>query len=402
MQSLLLIIWCVFWPMGSVGRSSTAPSSGRRTGVVVTTSRAFADANGFNASGDSDWAKRLRWIPQKDIKIVRFIDSGRFSNVFEARLDTSAFEMSADDGVYWSEGPSRAVLKVLKHTFGGKAKREIRLLELLRSARGVVRLLGVSSNSACFPKTVSLIFEHLPGAQWLSHVQLNSPISTTGSDAAPRGSTSEPSNEPQWSLAEIRLFSYKLLDALRECHNRGVMHRDIKPRNVIVQRQLKQLRLIDFGLSELYVPRAEYNPSVASRHYKCPELLLNYCYYDYAVDIWAAGCIIAGLIFKSEPFFYGADLLDQVTAVASIVGSKAILDWAAKYALPLSLAQRKAIGKHPSVPLERFCNEHNSHLCCDEAIDLLRQMLCVDHQERATADGCLAHPFFDQVRGARV
>ena len=377
--------------------------------VLVTTSRVFTEAHGNKSDNGEDWINRLNWVNPDDITIVNFMDSGRFSNVFEVSLINQATqdllqEVSDEEHI----NLSRYVLKVLKHTFSGKAKREIRILELLKGARGVVRLLGVSRNTACFPKTVSLLFEHLPNTQWMSHQHLVS---------------SSSSIEPTpWTLEEIRIFTYKLLEALRECHSRGVMHRDIKPRNVICQRistsssenlvflgngmpnrqlhsKKTQLRLIDFGLSEIYVPRAKYNPSVASRHYKCPELLFEYCYYDYGVDIWSAGCILAGLIFKVEPFFYGADLLDQVTAVASVVGSKALLEWTEKCNLRLTALQRKAIGNFSAVLFDRFCNDGNSHLCCHEAIDLLKGMLCVDHQLRATVDSCLAHPFFDPVRG---
>jgi casein kinase II subunit alpha len=352
----------------------------------------------------------------RDIKIVDFVDSGRFSNVFEASLDPANEKETNNDAIYWSGSPTRGVLKVLKHTFSGKVKREIRILELLRDVRGVVRLLGVSRNGACFPKTIGLLFEHLPGTQWLSHMHLAPPsralpptTNATASTSARTPSDSVVALEPPppWTLDEIRLFVYKLLDALRECHLRGVMHRDVKPRNVIVQRggpaasltqRQQQLRLIDFGLSELYAPGAKYNPSVASRHYKCPELLLGYCYYDYGVDVWAAGCMLAGLVFNIEPFFYGADLLDQLGAVSAVVGSRSLLDWAARHRLRISPAQRRAIGKHPAVPLDRFRSAANSHLCCGEAIDLLGKMLCVDHQQRATAEECLSHPFFDPVR----
>ena len=406
-------------PGKKASRSPTGGGGGSGEQVVITTSRVFADAASGNASSDDgDWLKCVRWIPQKDIKVVGFIDSGRFSNVFEAVLDKlevgeGCEEEEGEDAVYWSGAPRRAVLKVLKHTFSGKVKREIRILQLLRGARGIVRLLGVSRNTACFPKTVSLVFEHQPNTQWLSHLHL--PVSTTaaatttttttaaaatGEDEQEGASTASP-DPPPWTLDEIRLFAYKLLDALRQCHSRGVMHRDVKPRNVVCQRRAKQLRLIDFGLSEFYIPRTKYNPSVASRHYKCPELLLEYCFYDYGVDIWAAGCVLAGLVFNQEPFFYGADLLGQLSAVAAVVGSRALLDWARKYKLPpLTPAQLKAIGKRKAVPLEAFRAPHNAHLSGDDScLDLLRRMLCVDHQERASVEECLAHPFFGPVRG---
>lgn len=126
-----------------------------------------------------------------------------------------------------------------------------------------------------------------------------------------------------------------------------------------------QLRLIDWGLAEFYHPRQEYNVRVASRYFKGPELLVDYqvivaCFshaglcqififrakwhnwifwfilpflknfwlispnkiwrttvvlfqcYDYSLDMWSLGCMLASMIFRKEPFFHGHDNYDQV------------------------------------------------------------------------------------------
>jgi casein kinase II subunit alpha len=63
------------------------------------------------------------------------------------------------------------------------------------------------------------------------------------------------------------------------------MHRDVKPHNVMIDHQKRQLRLIDWGLAEFYHPDREYNVRVASRYFKGPELLVDLQDYDYALDM---------------------------------------------------------------------------------------------------------------------
>lgn len=74
------------------------------------------------------------------------------------------------------------------------------------------------------------------------------------------------------------------------------MHRDIKPENVLLDRAKGELKIIDWGLAEYYLPQRDYNVRVASRYYKAPELLLNNHYYDYAIDMWSVGCWLAGMV----------------------------------------------------------------------------------------------------------
>lgn len=99
------------------------------------------------------------------------------------------------------------------------------------------------------------------------------------------------------------------------------MHRDIKPHNIMIDAARRRLRVIDWGLAEFYHPGREYNVRVASRYFKGPELLVEYLEYDYSLDMWSLGCMFAGMIFRREPFFHGADNYDQLVKIAKVLGT---------------------------------------------------------------------------------
>lgn len=104
------------------------------------------------------------------------------------------------------------------------------------------------------------------------------------------------SKSPIYSDEEIRLYIFKVLEGLNHCHSMGIMHRDIKPQNILIDQEKKILKIVDWGLADYYLPNKEYNVRVASRFYKGPELLVNNRYYDYSLDIWSLGCMFAGMV----------------------------------------------------------------------------------------------------------
>ena len=73
----------------------------------------------------------------------------------------------------------------------------------------------------------------------------------------------------------------------------------------MVDNKNKKLRIIDWGLAEFYIPEADMSVRVATRWYKGPELLTKYFIYDYALDIWCFGVMMAAIIFNKEPMFRG-------------------------------------------------------------------------------------------------
>ncbi|CAN1310659.1 Casein kinase II subunit alpha-2 [Linum perenne] len=188
--------------------------------------------------------------------------------------------------------------------------------------------------------------------------------------------------------------------ALDYSHSQGIMHRDVKPHNVMIDHKLRKLRLIDWGLAEFYHPAKEYNVRVASRYFKGPELLVDLQNYDYSLDMWSVGCMFAGMIFKKEPFFYGHDNHDQLVKIAKVLGTDELNAYLNKYHLVLDPQLDASVGRHSRKSWSKFINGDNQHLVSPEALDFLNKLLRYDHQDRLTAKEAMAHPYFDQVRAA--
>ncbi len=149
---------------------------------------------------------------------------------------------------------------------------------------------------------------------------------------------------------EIKYYIFEILKALDFAHSKGIMHRDVKPQNIIVDHPNRRLKIIDWGLAEFYHPGEEYNTRVASRFYKAPELLVEYKYYDYSQDMWSLGCMFAGIVFQQEPFFTGKDNTDQLAKIAKVVGTDELYEYLQKYNIAVNPMLFEQIGKCVSPP----------------------------------------------------
>jgi len=192
---------------------------------------------------------------------------------------------------------------------------------------------------------------------------------------------------------------YELLKALDFAHSNGIMHRDVKPHNVMIDHQNRTLRLIDWGLAEFYHKDQEYNVRVASRYFKGPELLVEMQDYDYSLDMWSLGCMFAGIIFKKEPFFRGNDNKDQLLRIVRVLGTENLDVWMDKYGLYISW--RSMLGRHLQRPWSVFITPENAHLCTPDAIALLDNLLRYDPLDRITAKEAMDHMYFAPLKQSR-
>ena len=149
---------------------------------------------------------------QDDYEIVRKIGRGKYSEVF------------AGVNVY---NNTKCVIKILKPVKKKKIKREIKILYNLRGGTNIIKLQDVVLDSQS--KTPSLIFEYVNNTDFKTLY-------------------------PTLTDFDIRYYIFELLKALDFCHSNGIMHRDVKPHNVMIDHEKRQLRLIDWGLAEFYHP----------------------------------------------------------------------------------------------------------------------------------------------------
>lgn len=122
----------------------------------------------------------------------------------------------------------------------------------------------------------------------------------------------------------VQYFLYQILRGMKYVHSASVIHRDLKPGNLLVNADC-ELKICDFGLSRGFDARPDEYAShlteyVATRWYRAPEIMLAFRRYNTAIDVWSIGCILAELLL-GKPLFKGKDYVDQLNKVLDVLGT---------------------------------------------------------------------------------
>jgi len=186
----------------------------------------------------------------------------------------------------------------------------------------------------------------------------------------------------------VKSFVFQLLQGLAYCHDRRVLHRDLKPQNLLINKE-GQLKLADFGLARAFgLPVKSYSHEVVTLWYRAPDVLLGSCRYTTSIDMWSTGCIFAEMVLK-EPLFPGTESENQLGLIFALVGTPNPATWPDAMDLPKAAALLTPLPVLPGTGL----GPRLPHLDA-VALELLNRLLTCDPSARISAPDALMHAFF--------
>lgn len=186
----------------------------------------------------------------------------------------------------------------------------------------------------------------------------------------------------------IKSFLFQLLQGINYCHTHRVLHRDLKPQNLLINME-GELKLADFGLARAFgIPVRNYTHEVVTLWYRAPDVLMGSRQYSTQVDIWSVGCIFAEMV-NGRPLFPGSSEQDQLNKIFKTLGTPSVKSWPGMAELP----EYKEFPKYPPQPWKKVVKKLEKH-----GIDLLSRMLQFDPAKRISADAAMKHPYFSDLK----
>eukprot|EP01029_Cantina_marsupialis_P028242 TRINITY_DN775905_c0_g1_i1.p1 TRINITY_DN775905_c0_g1~~TRINITY_DN775905_c0_g1_i1.p1 ORF type:complete len:306 (+),score=78.02 TRINITY_DN775905_c0_g1_i1:81-998(+) len=296
-----------------------------------------------------------RGIEVDYLKVAKPVGEGTYGVVYKAR--------HRDDGHYVALKKIR--LEIEDEGIPSTALREISLLKELQCKQTVC----LEDVRPCSDGSLYLVFE------WMDH-DLKKYMDAQDHKGSKMG------------MDLIKSYMYQCMKGLAFCHTRGIMHRDLKPQNLLVNKR-GEIKLADFGLARAFmVPLRIYTHEIVTLWYRAPEILLGQKKYTPSVDIWSMGAIFAEMV-NHEPLWPGDSEIDELYKIFQVLGTPSESTWPGVSELE---------DWSPSFPSwsKKSWGEVCPRLDAD-GVDLLTKMLKFIPGERITAKQALDHPFFDSV-----
>ncbi|KAM8961577.1 serine/threonine-protein kinase NLK2 [Pelodytes ibericus] len=195
------------------------------------------------------------------------------------------------------------------------------------------------------------------------------------------------------SADHIKVFLYQILRGLKYLHSAGILHRDIKPGNLLVNSNCV-LKICDFGLArvEELDESQHMTQEVVTQYYRAPEILMGSRHYRNAIDIWSVGCIFAELLgrrilFQAQSPIQQLDLITDLLGTPPLTAMRSACEGARAHIM-------RGPHKPPSLSVLYMLSGEATH----EAVHLLCRMLLFDPLKRISAKDALTHPYLEEGR----
>ncbi|MBA0757946.1 hypothetical protein Gotri_020989 [Gossypium trilobum] len=211
-------------------------------------------------------------------------------------------------------------------------------------------------------------------------------------------------SDQQLTDDHCRYFVYQILRGLKYAHSANVLHRDLKPINLLLNAN-GNLKIVEFGLASTTSETDFMTECIGTCWYLAPELLQNCSEYTAAVDIWSVGCIL-GEMMTRQPLFPGRDHVHQLRLITECwypidsCGLRNTVDIFPKLIgspndssreFLRSDKSRRYVRQLPQYPRQNFSVRFPN--MSPGAVDLLEKMLIFDPHRRITVDEALCHPY---------
>nr|XP_043613150.1 cyclin-dependent kinase B2-1-like [Erigeron canadensis] len=186
----------------------------------------------------------------------------------------------------------------------------------------------------------------------------------------------------------VKSLMYQLCKGVAFVHAHGVLHRDLKPHNLLMDPKTLRLKIADLGLARAFtVPMKKYTHEILTLWYRAPEVLLGATHYSTAVDMWSVGCIFAELVTNTA-IFAGDSEIQQLLYIFRLLGTPNEEIWP-------GVSELKDWHEFPQWKPSLISTAVPN--LDENGLKLLWNMLQCDPSKRISAKKAMEHPYFDDL-----